>query len=402
MNSQTPINQVTAWIGAVIVSGGLYGGFYGLLKSMEPRKAKSLVKTSSHSDHKETSSHGDDAFETADEAGLGSAKRSGNGPSKDGHDMSDKDSAGKSHGPSSAHGGGSDAGQGGHKNDSGAGELPAEQTEEAKAALKMDHEIVQAKREHSEMSQDPQEQNDEENSAKKGNSLPSKGPKWAYEGKSGVYNWGKLSEEFIMCDKGTKQSPVDFVNTEKDARLQPIEFHYQADDTSLENDGHTLRAKYSGLNNYIKHGDDKYFLSEFHFHTPSEHYVDGAPYDMEVHLVHQNPIGKLIVVGVLMEVRGRANKIIEKIWQDLPLSVGNRGPTFNFNPELFLPQKREFWNYDGSLTTPPCSEGVRWYVLQTPIEMSIRQLDQFQAAYRKNARPPQSLKGRRLLQSRTF
>lgn len=379
MNSQTPLNQVTAWIAALLLSGGLFGGLYGLLKSMEPRRARSLVNTEEAQHHADSAKHDEQMLDSNEDTKSSATK----------HGAKESSEKSNAHGESAN-------GKSGHSSSDGdhTQKEPTELTEEDKAALKMDHETVQARREHSSGS--------EAEPAVKEKSNTEKTAKWAYEGKSGVYNWGKLSEEFVMCDKGTKQSPVDFVNTEKDARLQPIEFHYQSDDTAFENNGHTLRAKYSGISNFIKHGDDKYNLVEIHFHTPSEHYVDGAPYDMEAHLVHQNPIGKLIVVGVLIEVRGRANKIIEKLWQDLPVSVGNRGPTISFNPELLLPKKREFWNYDGSLTTPPCSEGVRWYVMQSPIEMSIRQLDQFQAAYRKNARPPQPLKGRRLLQSRTF
>jgi carbonic anhydrase len=119
-------------------------------------------------------------------------------------------------------------------------------------------------------------------------------------------------------------------------------------------------------------------------------------------LVHQNAAGKLLVVGVLMEALGKGSPALEPLWKDLPLSVGSRGPTIKFNSESLLPKKREYWSYDGSLTTPPCSEGVKWYVMSQPIQISVRQVDQFQAAYRKNARPPQPLLGRKILKTRSF
>jgi carbonic anhydrase len=359
MRGQNPMNQTSAWLLGIVVSGGLYSGLYGFLKTYAP---------------KPKANHGSEA--KSDASGHGSeGSSSGNSQGEENHGAAadgSKSGAGDSH--SNA-----DAAKDSHAK-SEHDDIPSvdkktlheaeiAQLEKAKAGSKDEH---------------------------------SKSPHWTYEGRLGPKAWGQLSDDFIKCEKGTKQSPIDLVDSKVDSRLQPIEFHYEPQDIALENNGHTLIAKFSDPTNYVKHGEDKYNLLQFHFHTPSEHFVDGAPYDMEVHLVHQNSGGKLLVVGILMEALGKGNSAVESLWRDLPVSSGGRGPTLRFNPDQLLPKKREYWNYDGSLTTPPCSEDVRWYVMSKPIEMSVRQVDQFQASYRKNARPPQPLHSRRILKSRDY
>ena len=367
MRGQNPMNQTSAWLLGIVISGGIYSGLYGFLKTYVPKA--------------QTSQGGD--------------THSGDSGHKDEGSSSENSHGEKSHGSENEH---SLKNSDGHSNAS-ASESHSTNHEANEGNAKTGHEVASGAPKQSLHEAEIAEQE----RAKKGQKDDhSQSPHWAYEGKFGPRSWGQLSNDFIKCEKGTKQSPIDLVDSNVDSRLQPIEFHYEPQDIALENNGHTLMAKFPDATSYVSHGEDKYKLIQFHFHTPSEHFVDGAPYDMEVHLVHQNPAGKLLVVGVLMEALGKGNAALESLWRDLPVSSGGRGPTLRFNPDQFLPKKREFWNYDGSLTTPPCSEDVRWYVMTKPIEMSVRQVDQFQASYRKNARPPQPLHSRRIVKSRSF
>jgi len=375
MQGQGSIGQTSAWIMGIVLSGGLFGGAYGLLKTYPEKSSKSAH--ASHGKDGKDGVHGDPehAEQVAD-------------PSSVAGDKDDtKENLSLSHGTKDAHKKGeSQAGEGKHGPEGGP---------ESGLSASPDGRVHEA-----EIAQKDKAQKDNQTQGKTDKSK--REVRWAYEGRLGPKYWGKMADDFVTCEKGTKQSPLDLVDAESDARLQPIEFHYEAQDIAFENDGHTLMAKYPDSGNYIRHGDDKYNLVDFHLHAPSEHFVDGAPYDLEMHLVHRNASGKFLIVGVLMEALGKGSAVLEPLWKDLPVTVGSRGPTVKFNAESLLPKKREYWSYDGSLTTPPCSEGVKWYVMSNPMQISVRQVDQFQAAYRKNSRPPQSLSGRKILKTRSF
>ena len=388
MQRQGSISQGGAWILGVVISGCIFGGAYGLLKNYTPKSSKST-----HASHGEEASHGEGASHDSSHqsndgshgaAPVGEEHESPKEGTSAGHGAKDShgsetgahENGGKSHESVASHHGNEGEPAGNHS------ESPDGKIHEAESARK-----DKAAKGHKEQSHVSKAKGDVH---------------WTYEGRLGPRFWGNITDDFITCEKGTKQSPLDLVDAQQDARLQPIEFHYEAQDIAFENNGHTLIAKFPNPGNYIRHGDDKYNLIQFHVHAPSEHFVDGAPYDLEVHLVHQNAAGKLLVVGVLMEALGKGSPALEPLWKDLPLSVGARGPTIKFNSESLLPKKREYWSYDGSLTTPPCSEGVKWYVMSHPIQISVRQVDQFQAAYRKNSRPPQPLLGRKILKTRSF
>lgn len=374
MQRQGSIGQSGAWILGIVLSASGFGGLYGLLKNYTPKSSRSAPSSVAHES-------GDQGSQSQDQSqGRGSdpeSDKENSDPLQPGlggkgeEDGTIREGSGKSSGTPEAN---LSTGEDSNDNRSPDGRV---------------HEADKAQKER-------------ESHGKLTGSKSKPAAHWTYEGRLGPKFWGKLVDDFVTCEKGTKQSPLDLVDADQDARLQPIDFHYEAQDISFENNGHTLLAKFQGPDNYVRHGDDKYNLLQFHVHAPSEHFVDGAPYDLEVHLVHQNPAGKLLVVGVLMEALGKGSPALESLWKDLPLSVGTRGPTIKFNPESLLPKKREYWSYDGSLTTPPCTEGVKWYVMSQPIQISVRQVDQFQAAYRKNSRPPQTLQGRKILKTRSF
>lgn len=215
---------------------------------------------------------------------------------------------------------------------------------------------------------------------------------WTYHGQEGPEHWGALSKDFALCSNGTKQSPIDIVNrAPKD--LPNIVFHYQASIPKIVNNGHTIQVSYDPGNS-IEVDGEPYALVQFHFHAPSEHSVNGKLADAEVHLVHQNASGKLAVVGVLIN-KGAENALIKPVLDSLPNHEGPAQPlAAPFNPEGLVPMRQTTFRYEGSLTTPPCTEGVTWLVMTEPIQMSARQLAAFADLFKGNNRPVQPLNQR--------
>ena len=168
-------------------------------------------------------------------------------------------------------------------------------------------------------------------------------------------------------------------------KLLPIRFNYKPAEVSVQHNGHTIQVDYP-LGNYIELEGERYDLVQFHFHAPSEHKVAGIPYDFELHFVHKSAEGKLAVVGVLFE-EGGAQRALEPILEAMPHEKGVSADHLTVDAAKFLPKKRTFYSYSGSLTTPPCSEGVRWLVLSQPNEIAAKQVDAFVANVSFNARP---------------
>ena len=220
--------------------------------------------------------------------------------------------------------------------------------------------------------------------------------KWGYETENGPEVWGQLSPEYALCAEGTHQSPIDIVNPTP-AELPALVFNYQPAVLNIHNTGHTIEVAYPS-GSWIEVDGTRYQLLQFHFHAPSEHTVGGQPFDMEMHLVHKSEAGTLAVVGVLIE-SGLDNVGFTSIWHQLPSVPGEsqRIEGLIFNAIDLLPGTRNTYRYDGSLTTPPCSEEVKWFVLTTPIEMSEAQISAFKAIIHNNNRPVQPLNGRKLL-----
>lgn len=220
---------------------------------------------------------------------------------------------------------------------------------------------------------------------------------WDYEGKRGALNWGKLDPDYRACSKGHEQSPIDIRGAHLNKALQPIDFHYIAGPVTLENDGHTV-VVHVAPGSYMVAGGVRYELVQFHFHHPGEEAVKGKLSDMEVHLMHKSADGKLAVVDLrLIEDVGNPNAVLATLWQHLPTKAGtSEKVTEMVNPGGLLPADRGYWTYQGSLTTPPCTEGVRWFVFEQELSLSRDQLRDFAALFKVNTRPLQETHGRRI------
>jgi carbonic anhydrase len=241
---------------------------------------------------------------------------------------------------------------------------------------------------------------------------------WGYTGSTGPDEWGSLSKEYVLCGSGMRQSPVDIWN-EAPADLYPLDFQYQTIPLIVLNNGHTLQANYNSsghgetvtiggkaypvqgkpvYDSTLMLGDVPYKLLQFHFHTPSEHAREGRRYPMEVHLVHKSADGNLAVVGVLFE-RGNENPTLGKLLENVSANINEvklvQGVTINA-AEL-LPADHQVFHYNGSLTTPPCSENVNWFVMKNPVEVSDAQVNEFENLIGENARPLQSMHWRSML-----
>ena len=227
-------------------------------------------------------------------------------------------------------------------------------------------------------------------------------PHWAYEGEAGPDSWGKLSLEFSTCAVGRSQSPIDIGQTAsaslpgiravfRPAQLKIAHHEHVAD---AINNGHTIQVNYSD-GDTLTVGDATYELVQFHFHSPSEHTVAGKHFPMEMHFVHKSASGGLAVIGVLIE-EGARNAAFDPVLSNLPKEKGveSHFEHVKVNVDDLLPKTRTSYRYDGSLTTPPCWEGVKWLVMTTPVQLSSEQIGAFTALLKGNNRPVQPLNGR--------
>jgi len=219
---------------------------------------------------------------------------------------------------------------------------------------------------------------------------------WTYEGKGGPDKWGDLEKDFAGCKLGKEQSPIDIdTKAAAAAKLPKIEFAYKPVPLSVVNNGHTVQVNYD-KGSTIKVGKDTYELLQYHFHTPSEEKVDGKPYPLVAHLVHKNAEGKLAVVAVFFD-KGAENAALKPVFSAMPAKAGEKkDPAVKVNAADLLPANGSYYTFKGSLTTPPCSEGVRWLVLKTPVTLSAEQGEAFRKIIPMNARPVQPLNGRKV------
>lgn len=218
---------------------------------------------------------------------------------------------------------------------------------------------------------------------------------WAYEGENGPQTWGKLKPEFNLCAIGKRQSPINIEDGNTLAGpAEPIQFNYTPSNATVVNNGHTIQVDLQGENAITVRGSS-YRLVQFHFHSPSEEQVNFKRFAMVAHLVHKNDEGQLAVVAVLLE-QGTSNQLIDKVWTYMPLDANDRVrmPRDMLNMNELLPADQRYYQFMGSLTTPPCSEGVLWMVLKQPMQISKSQFRLFTQLYPNNARPVQALNGR--------
>jgi carbonic anhydrase len=223
---------------------------------------------------------------------------------------------------------------------------------------------------------------------------------WAYEGEGGPEKWGSLSTDYSTCAKGQRQSPIDIRDGIR-VDLPTIKFDYQPSMFRIVDNGHTIQVAVGGGS--ITLMGKTYELVQFHFHRPSEERINGQAYDMVAHLVHKSADGKLAVVAVLLEI-GKPNPVIKTLWDYMPLERNDEvAPTdiaIDLNQLLPPAPSRSYFTYMGSLTTPPCTEGVLWMVLKEPMTVSAEQNSIFARLYRNNARPIQPVNGRLIKESR--
>jgi carbonic anhydrase len=222
---------------------------------------------------------------------------------------------------------------------------------------------------------------------------------WGYEGTYGPAHWGDLEPDYSACKVGRRQSPID-IRGAKLSSLPAIQFDYKASPLKIINNGHTIQINYAP-GSFISFGGDRYELRQFHFHHPSEERVAGKRYDMVIHMVHADGAGHLAVVAVLLRA-GNASPEIQELWDNMPKTEGKEysPPGLEINATSLLPASLGYYTFQGSLTTPPCSEGVTWYVLKTPIEASREEIAAFSRIYRDNSRPIQPTNGRLIEESR--
>ncbi|HVT82623.1 MAG TPA: carbonic anhydrase family protein [Phycisphaerae bacterium] len=223
------------------------------------------------------------------------------------------------------------------------------------------------------------------------------GTPWDYSGNHGPLVWGKLDPAYKMCSDGHQQSPINIHGARLNKGLKPIDFHYVGGTVTVENDGHGI-VVWVKPGSYMETGGVRYELKSFAFHHPSQHAFDGKLMDMDVELMHESADGKKAIVEVrFAQERGTPNATMATLWANLPLRAGEKKQTTQFvNAGGFLPADPGYWTYMGSLPTPPCTEGVRWFVFEQELSMSLNQLRQFESVFRMNSRPLQDLHGRRI------
>ncbi len=216
---------------------------------------------------------------------------------------------------------------------------------------------------------------------------------WNYRGIEGPEHWGMLSKEYTTCEKGNRQSPIDITMADHGDHHQELVFHYQTSQLHETNNGHTIQVSHlSGCR--VDLNNRKYKLRQFHFHAPSEHHIEGKAFPMEMHLVHQDNDNHILVIAVMMETDA-TQPVLSKLWKWLP---EQREKEVSIPLELsltdVLPTNTHHYTYSGSLTTPPCTEGVQWIVLKEPMHVTKQDVDQFVHIIGHNARPIQPLRNR--------
>lgn len=224
---------------------------------------------------------------------------------------------------------------------------------------------------------------------------------WTYEGPRGSDHWADLDPLYTACG-GKEQSPIDIRETQK-ADLPALRFDYKPGlILYVTNNGATIRVNYEapGSGDFLVVGETRYQLTQFHFHRPSEERIRGRTYDMVLHLMHQSSDGKVAGVAVLLKA-GRMNATVAKLWAHMPMTEGDvKVDGLEVNPLDLVPLMRGYYTYVGSQTAPPCSEGVTWFVLKTPVEISAQQIEAFAKLYPHDVRAVQPLNGRIVKETR--
>ena len=215
---------------------------------------------------------------------------------------------------------------------------------------------------------------------------------WSYEGEEGPEHWGELDPSYALCADGSAQTPIDIV-TPSSAALADPEFAYEAGTAVVENTGRTILANASP-GSELRVDREEYPLAQVHFHAPSEHTIDGARSPVEAHFVHETEDERLAVVSVLLTAGESSNEAWQPFIDALTIDEGGESIEADLDWRAMLPADPSTIRYSGSLTTPPCTEGVSWLLMQQPVAVSAEQIGAFETAYSKNNRPVQPLNDR--------
>lgn len=220
---------------------------------------------------------------------------------------------------------------------------------------------------------------------------------WTYSGNEGPEHWGELDAEFSACSSGKNQSPINLTGM-IEGNLPQIDVHYKAGGSEILNNGHTIQVNYAADSTITVSGHT-FELKQFHFHSPSENTIESHSYPMEAHFVHSDKDGNLAVVAVMFKP-GEKNAELEKAWAHMPEHTGEKHllPSI-INAKKLLPHNLDYYRFNGSLTTPPCSEGVWWLVMKYFVTASKTQLEKFaQTMHHPNNRPIQPINARMIVQ----
>jgi carbonic anhydrase len=218
---------------------------------------------------------------------------------------------------------------------------------------------------------------------------------WDYGPEHGPAHWASLEPEFSKCDSGERQSPIDLPQSATEAATDPpvrLEIDRREHAAEVTNNGHTIQVDEAGAD-ILTIGDEAYSLVQYHFHSPSENTVGGQYLPMEMHLVHKSAAGGLAVLAVFIQ-EGAENPSFAPVWTHLRKEKGHVSLKHAAVVDKILPTDWTIWRFDGSLTTPPCSEGVKWLVFREPISLSAQQIAAFRSVIDGNNRPTQPLQGR--------
>ena len=219
---------------------------------------------------------------------------------------------------------------------------------------------------------------------------------WGYWGPGAPNNWGSLSPDFALCAAGQRQSPIDLTGYAVDTAAPGLVFNYGQDAHEVTHNGKTAHVEY-GAGNTLTVGDRKYELASMHVHVHAEHQIDGQLFPAEMHLVHRRADGGLAVVGQLFRL-GQPDPVLQALIDAYPEPGQTRRSGFTLNAAAFVPQDLGYYHYEGSLTTPPCSEGVKWFVLHEIRTVSQEQVNRIAALHNGfNHRPIQPTNGRQLI-----
>lgn len=216
---------------------------------------------------------------------------------------------------------------------------------------------------------------------------------WSYGGKNGPDFWGSLSDDYMDCQIGREQSPIDINNPIRTGELKRLVFRYQASSLAVMNDGHSISGSFAP-GSHLEYQGGSFSLESFSLHLPSEHTVDGIPFDMEMQLVHRGSDGKSLNLGIFIEEGNKPNNALARVWKNMPKKPLQSGVELELDLMGFLPKNHNYYAYKGSQTTPPCREGVEWLLLVEPIKVSSKQIDEFIEIYRNNSRPIQGINKR--------